>query len=322
MNLERFTSSRAPSWAELDRLVNQARGNPKRLGARGVLRLGQLYRGVSADLALARRRWPGDPIEARIAYLVERARPLVYGRHRAGGSIVDFFAARYWRKIKERPVLLGLAALLLIGPGVLAFFWALGDPAAAVGVLPEEFQTAGEGTPAARDFSTAEQTFFASSIFTNNIRVTFLAFAGGAAAGLLTGFILVYNALILGVVLGLVTGSGQGAIVWDLIVAHGVLELSCIIVTAAAGLRIGAAIVDPGTRPRGEVFVEAARDGVEVVFGTIPWLVLAGLVEGYFTPRDLGALPDIAVGIALAAMYWAFVIVLGRKSRVIDVPAT
>jgi len=93
-----------------------------------------------------------------------------------------------------------------------------------------------------------------------------------------------------------------------------VLELSCVVVASAAGLRMGWALVSPGRRRRRGVALAAeARVAVEIVLGTAPWLVLAGLVEGFITPRGLGLGPVIVVGVTLGAVYWALVLWRGRK---------
>ena len=76
-------------------------------------------------------------------------------------------------------------------------------------------------------------------IFTNNIRVAFLAFAGGILLGLGTLYVLIKNGLMLGATFGLAVGVGNGPPFFELVLAHGVLELSCIAVAGAAGLRIG-----------------------------------------------------------------------------------
>ena len=99
----------------------------------------------------------------------------------------------------------------------------------------------------------------------------------------------------LGVVGGLAIGAGNGRPFFELVTAHGVLELSCIVVSGAAGLRLGWAIIDPGNRTRGEALREEARAAIEIVLGTAPWLVVAGLVEGFLTPSGTG-LPDRAGG--------------------------
>jgi hypothetical protein len=60
--------------------------------------------------------------------------------------------------------------------------------------------------------------------------------------------------------------------------------------------------------------VAEARTGAEVVLGTMPWLVLAGLVEGFVTPRRIGVPAALAVGIGLAAVYWGLVLWRGRAA--------
>jgi uncharacterized membrane protein SpoIIM required for sporulation len=106
----------------------------------------------------------------------------------------------------------------------------------------------------------------------------------------------------------LAIGSGNGQVFFELVTAHGVLELSCIIVAGAAGLRIGWAMIDPGTRPRGLALRQEARASVEIILGTAPWLVVAGLVEGFITPAGAGLATVVAVGLSLGAIYWGLVL--------------
>jgi hypothetical protein len=75
MKVERFISEREGDWRELDELRRTRRR--ARSGARSVLRLAALYRGAAADLALARRGHPGDPVVARLESLGARARQVV-----------------------------------------------------------------------------------------------------------------------------------------------------------------------------------------------------------------------------------------------------
>ena len=96
-----------------------------------------------------------------------------------------------------------------------------------------------------------------SRIMANNIQVTMVAFAGGITGGIATALALLYNGLLLGVIGGLMGQAGNGVGFVDLVTAHGVLELSCLLVGGAAGLSLGWSIISPGGRgaaPR-------ARDG-------------------------------------------------------------
>ena len=52
-----------------------------------------------------------------------------------------------------------------------------------------------------------------------------------------------------------------------------------------------------------------------MVLGTAPWLVVAGLTEGFITPRDLPVPEALAVGGVLGAVFWGLVLTRGRHRR-------
>ena len=214
--------------------------------------------------------------------------------------------------------MIGIAAALLFGPALLSGAWALDDPGAAAGVVPGEFQSVTQPRAEGEDLGLApdEEAAFSAAIMTNNIRVSLLAFAAGILAGLGTAAVLIINGVLLGAVAGLAVGAGNGRPFFELVAAHGVLELSCIIVAGAAGLRFGWALVEPGLGKRGEALRREARPALAVVLGTAPWLVVAGLVEGFVTPAAIGLTGALAVGFALGGVYWTLVAILGRRSRV------
>jgi uncharacterized membrane protein SpoIIM required for sporulation len=287
-----------------------------------VLRLGSLYRAAAADLALARRSFPSDPGVGRLEQLVGRARSLVYEAPTRRGSLARFFARDYWLLVAERPLALVLAAVLLFAPAALSASWALRDPGAAVGLVPEEFRPVTESDRPWRDLTPGEQADFTTTVFTNNIRVTLAAFAGGVVFGLLTAAILVFNGILLGAVGGLMIGAGNGTGFLELVTAHGVLELTCIVVAGAAGLRLGWAIVDPGTVTRAQSAGREARRTVALALGTAPWLIAAGIVEGNRARLAQAGVPVvIAVGATLGLAFWALVLWRGRR-RPADEPAS
>ena len=316
MNLDRFLSERGQSWQELEGLVARARRRPARLGPEGVLRLGAAYRAAAADLALARRAFAGDPVVDRLEQLVSRARSLVYEAPTRRGSIRSFFARDYWRLVAERPVALAAAAVLLFAPATLSATWAVRDPGAAAGLVPQQFRAATESERPWRDLTPGEQADFTTTVFTNNIRVTLVAFAGGVTFGLLTASILVFNGIILGAVGGLMVGAGNGVGFLELVTAHGVLELTCVVVGGAAGLRLGWAIVDPGTLTRAQSAAREGRRTVALALGTAPWLVAAGVVEGFRAQlAEAGVAAVIAVGLTFGLLFWGLVLWRGREPR-------
>ncbi|MCZ7535539.1 MAG: stage II sporulation protein M [Acidimicrobiia bacterium] len=312
--LDAFVADRSPVWLELEDLVDRAGRRPERLGAAGVRRLGAVYRAAIADLASARRLYAGDPVVARLEHLVDRSRHTVYTAGAQRGALLHFVTTGYWRRVAERPRPLIVAALLLCAPALLAGFWAWNDPGPASGLVPEQYRAVTEPRKTGADLGLTadEEASLAAQVLTNNIRVAMLAFAGGVLAGLGTAFVLLQNGLLLGSVIGLAVGAGNGRPLFELITAHGVLEMSCIVVAGAAGLRIGWALVDPGYRPRGEALRDEARTAIQLVLGTAAWLVVAGLVEGFVTPAGLGLGPVLVVGWSLGAAFWALVLWRGR----------
>jgi len=314
VNLDRFVADRVESWRELEGLVGAAKGRTERLGATRARRLGALYRSSAADLAVARRAFPGHPTVAALEQRVSAARHLVYRAPTRRESVVYFFKRGYWQTVWERPLFLALSAALLFGSALLAGVWADRAPGAAAGLVPGAYQAVTQPRPHGSDLRLpeAQRSAMASQIFTNNIRVTFLALAAGVTAGLGTALVLLLNGVQLGVVGGLAVGTGNGPVFFELVTAHGLLELSCIVVAGAAGMRLGWALVAPGRRTRSESMRREGRKAVSIVLGTTPWLVLAGLVEGFLTPSGLTVADAVAIGAPLAVAYWALVVALGR----------
>jgi uncharacterized membrane protein SpoIIM required for sporulation len=298
---------------ELEALLREAGRRPERLGPARALRLGSLYRGAAADLAVARRRYTGDRTVSYLDDLVNRARHLVYDAPTRRESVVRFVTRDYWRLVVAQPLTLLVAAALLFGPAFLSASWAHRDPGSAGGLVPSAYRSVTEPRPHGSDvgLSSAQAAAFSTQIFTNNIEVTFLAFAGGILLGLGSAFLLIVNGVLLGTVAGLALGAGNGRVFFELVTAHGVLELSCIVVAGAAGLRLGWSIVDPGLRTRGASLAAEARRAVLVVLGTMPWLVVAGLVEGFVTGSGIPLAAILAVGLGLGALYWGLAVWLG-----------
>ena len=148
-----------------------------------------LYRAAAADLALARRAFPGDPVVARLEELVSRARAASSTTRRpAAARCIRFFARDYWRLVAARSrSRCSLAFVLLFGPAALAGGWALAEPGrcgrARAGA------SSGRATQSERHLARPDARRAGASsrarVFTNNIQVTLVAFAGGMTLGVL-----------------------------------------------------------------------------------------------------------------------------------------
>jgi uncharacterized membrane protein SpoIIM required for sporulation len=150
---------------------------------------------------------------------------------------------------------------------------------------------------------------------TNNIRVSFLAFAGGVLLGLLTVYVLIVNGLQIGGILGLCAQFGLADELLTFVVGHGVIELSVIFVAGGSGLQLGWALLRPGPYRRRDALVRAGRRAVRLVAGCVPLLIIAGLIEGFISPSALPATLKANVGLISGVLLYTYWLKAGKSER-------
>jgi uncharacterized membrane protein SpoIIM required for sporulation/uncharacterized RDD family membrane protein YckC len=305
-------------WDEYRRVLESARKSGLReLDEAAVSRFASLYRGVAADLARA-RTYGGSP---ELLYALERSvgtgHNLLYrSRSRSWLRFREWAAAGFPALVRRRwkPVL--AASVLLYLPAILAFAYVRGDPARARELVPAGMMARAEEAEAREaagkqyiDMPQVMMPALASQLITNNVQVTFMAFAGGIAAGLGTVFVMIFNGVHLGSVAAVFANKGQSLHLWSFILPHGVIELTAICIAGGAGLWLGSALVIPGRRTRKDALVERGREAVSMVGGSAMLLVAAGIIEGFISPSEL---PRV-VKFTLAAIF--AVLVVGYLAR-------
>lgn len=315
MNLTEFLTEGQSRWAELDRLSKAAGRRAEQLPPAQLMRLVELYRATAADLAIARRRFPRDPIVGWLESRVVRTRGQLFDREGRRQGVGSFFGSGYWNLLYRRRRAMALSAAILILPAVAGFVWARTDPTTVTSLIPPEFGWLAEASTTDQGFSSADLVGFSAYLMANNIRVTLLAFALGITWGLMTGFVLAQNGLLLGVISGLAVGAGNTEVLIEGVAAHGILELSCIVVGGGAGLAMGRAMLRPGTKTRLESLGDEAKDLALLVIGTAPWLVVAGLVESYVSRTGTDWIPSLLIGLELGVVFWGLMLWRGREPK-------
>jgi uncharacterized membrane protein SpoIIM required for sporulation len=308
-SLNQFIERRRPDWLRLEDLLARSEGNGlRRLPASDLDDLGRTYRQVVSDLAIARRDFPEDELTATLNALAARAHLRLY---RAPTStwrrLGAFFTTDFARRLAAARGYVAVAAALLFVPGLIGFLAGLLDPTLRGALVPAAMRELMERGQTWTEIEGPLRPFIASVIFTNNVRVSFLAFAGGVLAGLGTAFVLVFNGLFLGAVFGAAVHYGVGGLLGDFVSAHAYLELSCIVIAGAAGLRLGDGILRPGLLRRRDALVRGGREAVELLLGTTPVFVVAGLVEGFVSPSDLPTPAKVAIGPLLWIVWIALI---------------
>jgi len=155
-----------------------------------------------------------------------------------------------------------------------------------------------------------------SFVITNNIRVALAAFALGITFAVGTVYMMVVNGAMLGGIAGAFAKSGIAGQFWMVILPHGALELSAVVVAGGAGLVMGYALWCPGQRTRRKALREEAVRAMQLAVGLIPAFAVAGLFEGLVTPSD--AIPEslkVILGAAAAAVFWLYLLLAGLEPR-------
>jgi uncharacterized membrane protein SpoIIM required for sporulation len=165
------------------------------------------------------------------------------------------------------------------------------------------------------DIPVEQRPYTSAFIMQNNIRVSFLAFASGLTAGLLTLWILFMNGLMIGTLTGLTAFHGIGFELWTFVIGHGVIELTIIFIAGGSGLMLGWAILRPGLLRRRDSLAQAARKAVYLLLGAVPWLIVAGGIEGFVSPNENIAIPvKWMVGIGSGIVLYGFLLA-GRERK-------
>jgi len=305
-----FAARGEPEWAALEGSLQRAREGLTSLDLDEVERLAALHRRAMSDFAYARSHYPGTPVVPRLRQLAfDGHRLLAARREPALKRMLRFFLVGYRECFQSARRHLLIALAVFVGATALGFVVATMQPSfiniffgpdAIDGIRRGEIWTDSVG-------SVVPPAVLSSSIFTNNITVALVTWAGGALAGAFTLFALLQNGAMFGSVLAACWQYEMLDRLFAFIAAHGPLELFLIVVAGAAGLMLGEGAVAPGNRPRAESFADAARSSALLMVGTVPWFVLLGLVEGNISPvMTLPTSLKAAVGAILIGVFLAY----------------
>ncbi len=323
-DVNRFVAERKPDWEELeDALAKVERGGVRGLGIDGAKRFGKLYRAVSSDLIRARTELVDASVVDYLNDLVARSYAQIHaGTGARGHRLLAFFLTEFPRLFRAEWRAITLAAALLLGGGGLGAVMVAVD-ADALGVLiPEQHQA---WTPEERIAQEQERgphsadaaAQFSNFLFTHNIQVSFLVFALGVTFGIGSAGVLFYNGVPLGALAMQYHQADQDLFFWAWILPHGIPELTSIFIAGGAGLILGRGLLFPGRRRRRDALAAEGRRAARLVVGTMPILVLAGLIEGTISQLHEPTVPYVAkllfallVGVGL----YAYLLLAGRRS--------
>ncbi len=250
--------------------------------------LADMYTDLTSDLAFAQTHFPESRITQYLNHLSLTLHNEIYkGHHEKWSRLLTFWTrevprAMYGARREMLTSLVVFCIALLIG--VLS---TLGDESFARIILGDGYvdmtiDNIRNGVPT-NVYSTGGETESFLMIAFNNLRVGIIAFGMGVFTSLGTGYILVYNGIMVGSFLSFFVHYGVFGEAFLAIMQHGTLEISTIVLEGGAGIVLGNGWLFPGTYSRIESFKRSAKRGLKIAVGVMPVVILAAFIEGFIT---------------------------------------
>jgi uncharacterized membrane protein SpoIIM required for sporulation len=303
-----FIKQNKTRWEEFEKVVK----NPKNAQPD---RLAELFIQITDDLSFARTQYPESRTTRYLNDLASKVHLEIYKNKREEKNrFISFWKEELPAVMYEvrKPLFYSLIIFLVAGAmGAVSTQYddtfvrlILGD-----GYVNMTLENIKSGNPTAVYSGENESEMF-FYITWNNILVSFRVFVFGIFASLGTALFLVYNGLMVGTFIMFFFREQQLGQALPVIMLHGTVELSSIVIAAAAGFTMGNSFLFPGTYSRIDSFKKGAIKGLKIVMGLIPFFILAGFIESFvtryaFMPMSIKVL---IIGLSALLMIYYFVI--------------
>jgi len=238
--------------------------------------------------------------------LLARAHNTIYSAQRASPSaVIEYFRYVYPRIFRQNLGYCLAALFLFLGAALVGMALTYHDPDFKVKILGPEMVETIERHQMWTHSIVGMKPVASSAIMTNNMGVAFMSFATGIT-GIGTVYFMIFNGLLIGVIGTACWFSGMSLQLWSFVAPHGVLELPAIFIAGGAGLRLAYGLLFPGFLPRSESVARAGTEAVKLLLGTIPILIIAGVIEAFVSPTGLAVSLKFGMAAALFALLLAY----------------
>ncbi len=312
------------TWKRFDGILTALEGGRFRKGRDEIEdseQYGQLYRRICHFHAIAKERNYSSFLVDHLSDLVVRGHQHFYQRRtHFAADFLRFFVVEFPRLVRQEQKYFWWATAMFYLPALLItiavvfqpdLIYTVMDPS-QVANMEEMYDPENKILGSARDAETNWHMF--GYYINNNIGVSFRTFASGLLWGIGSLFFLIYNGVILGAVSAHMANINFEDTFFTFVVGHGSFELTAIVISGAAGIKLGFSLLFPGQLSRKESLVGAAHIAIKLVYGVIMMLVAAAFVEAFWSSNNI-FMPwqKYLVGAALWIVVAAYLILGGRR---------
>jgi uncharacterized membrane protein SpoIIM required for sporulation len=276
-----FVKQSKHRWEAFERIVkNQQQADPDRLA--------ELFIQVTDDLSFARTQYPESRTTQYLNALASSVHLEIYKNKKEDSNrFITFWKYELPEVMYEARKKLLYAFVIFVIAGIMGVVSTANDDTFVRLILGDSYvnmtlENIKSGNPT-KVYSSQSEWYMFLAITWNNVMVSFRVFVFGVFASLGTGIYLFYNALMVGTFIMFFYQQSQLTQALPVIMLHGTIELSSIVIAAAAGFTMGNSLLFPGTYSRLTSFKNGAVKGLKIVMGLVPFFILAGFIESFIT---------------------------------------
>lgn len=278
----RFIDSNAQKWKRFESMLsdNDKAVNPNELT--------NLFIELTDDLSYAKTFYPESKTTLYLNSITAKVHQSIYkNKSESLTRLISFWKdeiPQVMRSVHPQMLLALILFIIFAGFGVVSM---LEDPRFVRTVLGEGYVNMTEANiKSGNPFGVYQDSDSWSMFFRiafNNIMVMLRMYVAGIAFSIGTVIMLFYNSVMLGSFHAMFAQHNLLGYSFAVIWIHGTLEISCMIISAGAGLVLGNSLLFPGTFSRAESFRIAAKKGMKIAVGLIPIIILAAVLESFVT---------------------------------------
>lgn len=287
MKEQQFISTNSNTWRELEELSSRInKRGIKSMPSQDIKKFLHVFRLSSHHLAYARTHYPQSSVVNYLNSLVGKCHSHIYAVKKASPmAFLRYLTYGFPKLIRDSKAYAAAAFAFFLAGFLASLLLVLASSDNAALFLPQQYIDSVKGTQAAS--GQWNYPLMSSQIMVNNIGVSLMAFVLGITLGIGTIYVLFKNGALLGALAGLVYLYSDPLRFWSLILPHGIIELTAIFISGAAGLIIARSMLIPGEYTRPHALIDGAKKAVSLIWGVIFLLVIAGTIEGFFTPLNI-----------------------------------
>lgn len=311
---EQFTQRHQALWEHFEQVLayrQLSRSDRKDLPQPDPLDLPTAYRQICQHYALANSRMYSPTLVERLNRMVVQGHQALYSsRSRFLKSVLVFYAHEFPALVRREWRVMSIAAALFYVPFFAMIILLQFMPELVYSILDAsnvremESMYDPSNRVLGRERASDSDLMMFGFYIRNNTGIGFQVFAGGMLYGIGTLFFMLFNGVFIGAVAGHLTQLGYIETFWGFVLGHGAFELTAIVISGAAGLKLAMGLIAPGRKSRVKALIDNGRVGIKIMYGAATLFIMAAFVEAFWSSMVL----PVGIKYSVAAILWSLVI--------------